>query len=108
MLMDWVGGFVYISAVFNGIAVALLYPTLTTYLSFVLPAESRYVLMGLFMSSYDLGYSLGGLLMGIVIQAFSYQVMFVVCTILALTAVLAVWGSKKQMENTPKNTSFSI
>lgn len=108
VLMDSIGGFVYFSAVFNGIAVALLYPTQTTYLSFVLSAESRYVLMGLFMSSYDLGYSLGGLLMGIVIQVMSYQAMFVVCTILALAAVLAVWGSKKQMENTPKHSSLSV
>lgn len=108
VLMDSIGGFVYISAVFNGIAVALLYPTLTTYLSFVLPVESRYVLMGLFMSSYDLGYSLGGLVMGIVIQSLSYQAMFAVCTVLALAAVLVVWVSKKQMEKTPKNSSLSV
>lgn len=108
VLMDSIGGFVYISAVFNGIAVALLYPTLTTYLSFVLPVESRYVLMGLFMSSYDLGYSLGGLVMGIVIQSLSYQAMFAVCTVLALAAVLVVWVSKKQMEKSPKNSSLSV
>lgn len=108
VLMDSIGGLVYISAVFNGIAVALLYPTLTTYLSFVLPVESRYVLMGLFMSSYDLGYSLGGLVMGIVIQSLSYQAMFAVCTVLALAAVLVVWVSKKQMEKTPKNSSLSV
>ncbi|SFS57918.1 MFS transporter [Paenibacillus sp. 453mf] len=108
VLMDSIGGLVYISAIFNGIAVALLYPTLTTYLSFVLPVESRYVLMGLFMSSYDLGYSLGGLVMGIVIQSLSYQAMFAVCTVLALAAVLVVGVSKKQMEKTPKNSSLSV
>ncbi|MCM3783770.1 MFS transporter [Neobacillus mesonae] len=108
VLMDSIGVFVYLSAVFNGFAVALLYPTLTTYLSFVLPAESRYVLMGLFMSSYDLGYSLGGLLMGVLIQASSYQTMFGVCTVLALGALLAVWFNKKQMETAPEISSLHV
>jgi hypothetical protein len=33
-LMETIGPLVYLSAVFSGFALALLYPTLTTYLSF--------------------------------------------------------------------------
>ena len=97
-LMDMLGPFVYISAVFSGFALALLYPTLTTYLSFVLPADSRYVLMGIFMSSYDLGFSLGGLAMGIVVQISSYSMMFTVCTLLSVAALVVVMLFRKRME----------
>ena len=97
-LMDIMGPFVYISAVFSGFALALLYPTLTTYLSFVLPADSRYVLMGIFMSSYDLGFSLGGLAMGLVVQISSYSVMFTVCTLLSVAALIVVVFFRQQME----------
>jgi MFS family permease len=89
---------VYLSAVFSGFAVALLYPTLTTYLSFVLPADSRYVLMGIFMSSYDLGFSLGGLAMGLIVQISSYSTMFTICTLLSVAAMILVVAYRQRME----------
>lgn len=97
-LLEMIGPLVYLSAVFSGFAVALLYPMLTTYLSFVLPADSRYVLMGIFMSAYDLGFSLGGLLMGIIVQTSSYSTMFTICTFLTITAMIMVMVFRKQME----------
>lgn len=107
-LMDMLGPFVYISAVFSGFALALLYPTLTTYLSFVLPADSRYVLMGIFMSSYDLGFSLGGLAMGVVVQISSYSVMFTVCTMLSVAALIVVVLFRQRMEAGNKVISTSV
>lgn len=97
-LMETIGGLVYLSAVLSGFAVAFLYPTLTTYLSFVLPSESRYVLMGIFMSSYDLGFSLGGLVMGLVVQSSSYSTMFTICTLLSVIALILVVFFREQME----------
>lgn len=97
-LLEMIGPLVYLSAVFSGFAVALLYPMLTTYLSFVLPADSRYVLMGIFMSAYDLGFSLGGLLMGIIVQTSSYSTMFTICTFLTITAMIMVMVFRNQME----------
>nr|WP_270172727.1 MFS transporter [Paenibacillus sp. SYP-B4298] len=91
------GATVYLSAVFSGFAVALLYPTLTTYLSFVLPSHTRYVLMGIFMSSYDLGFSLGSLAMGPVVQFSSYPAMFTVCTLLSAGAAVLVIASRRRM-----------
>ena len=85
-----IGSFVYISAVFNGLASAMLYPTITTYMSFVVPQESRNVLLGLFLATYDLGFGLGGFLMGFIVQFTSYMVMFMVCTILAFIALCVV------------------
>lgn len=97
-MMEMIGPLVYLSAVFSGFAVALLYPTLTTFLSFVLPAESRYVLMGIFMSSYDLGFSLGGLVMGVIVQVTSYSTMFMVCTLLSVLAAIPVVVCRRRME----------
>ncbi|WP_225229323.1 staphylopine family metallophore export MFS transporter CntE [Paenibacillus gallinarum] len=97
-LMETIGALVYLSAVLSGFAVAFLYPTLTTYLSFVLPSESRYVLMGIFMSSYDLGFSLGGLVMGLVVQSSSYSTMFTICTLLSVAAMILVLAFRGRME----------
>ncbi|MGE6665919.1 staphylopine family metallophore export MFS transporter CntE [Paenibacillus xylanexedens] len=97
-LMETIGPLVYLSAVFSGFALALLYPTLTTYLSFVLPADSRYVLMGIFMSSYDLGFSLGGLAMGLIVQVSSYSTMFMICTLLSVAAMVLVLVFRQRME----------
>lgn len=90
------GALLYVSAAFNGAALAFLYPTLTTYLSFALPASARYTLMGLFMSAYDLGFALGALALGWVAQIWSYPAVFGCCTGLALIAVgiVAMNGSK--------------
>lgn len=79
-----VGGaaFFYAGAVLMGIAQALLYPTLTTYLTFVLPQANRNVLIGLFIAMADLGVSLGGVMMGPVADAFSYSFMYMICAIL--------------------------
>lgn len=86
----------YAGALFMGIAQALLYPTLTTYLSFVLPAASRNVLMGLFIATADLGVSLGGVLMGPIADATSYSVMYAICAGLsAALAFLSMGGGRR-------------
>ncbi|MFP3381597.1 MFS transporter, partial [Bacillus sp. SIMBA_069] len=72
----------YAGALLMGVAQALLYPTLTTYLSFVLPKENRNVLIGLFIAMADLGVSLGGIVMGPVADLTSYSMMYMLCTIL--------------------------
>ncbi|AEI44828.1 staphylopine family metallophore export MFS transporter CntE [Paenibacillus mucilaginosus] len=96
-MMESLGALVYVSAVCNGLAVAFLYPTLVTYLSFVLPSRSRAVLLGLFISSYDLGFSSGGLFMGMLAQTISYSGMFTFCAWLGLSAFILVLMNKKQM-----------
>ena len=78
----------YSSAIFNGIATAMLYPTLTTYISFVVPDAQRHILLGIFLASYDLGFSLGGFMMGFVIQYVSYQAMFITCSIVGIVALI--------------------
>ncbi|MFM1655756.1 staphylopine family metallophore export MFS transporter CntE [Brevibacillus sp. B_LB10_24] len=78
----------YAGAVLMGVAQALLYPTLTTYLSFVLPKEDRNVLIGLFIAMADLGVSLGGIVMGPVADLTSYSTMFMLCAILGAVMML--------------------
>ncbi|GAB7055462.1 MULTISPECIES: MFS transporter [Paenibacillus] len=78
----------YTGAVLLGIAQALLYPTLTTYLSFVLPKAERGVLIGLFIATADLGVSLGGIIMGPVSDLTSYSSMYLICAALAAAAAL--------------------
>jgi len=91
------GGFVffYAGAVLMGLAQALLYPTLTTYLTFVLPAASRNVLIGLFIATADLGISLGGILMGPVADLSSYSFMYMICAALGLLMVVLAYERRE-------------
>lgn len=66
----------YAAAAFIGISQALLYPTLVSYLTFVLPSRSRNVGIGVFIAAADLGVSLGGVAMGPVADRFSYSEMY--------------------------------
>ncbi|WP_026673408.1 staphylopine family metallophore export MFS transporter CntE [Alkalihalobacterium bogoriense] len=92
-----VGGalFFYVGAVLMGIAQALLYPTLTTYLSFVLPKANRNVLLGLFIAMADLGVSLGGVILGPIADLFSYSVMYMICAGLGVIMFFFAYERKK-------------
>jgi predicted MFS family arabinose efflux permease len=87
----------YASAVLLGTAMALIYPTIMTYLTFTLPSSSRNVLIGLFIATADLGISLGGMLMGLVADYLSYSAMYAVCSMLSLTAALVALSSGRRM-----------
>lgn len=85
----------YIGALFIGIAQAILYPTLTTYLTFVLPEAHRNMLIGLFIATADLGVSLGGVVMGPVADMSSYSLMYMICAVLG--AALIVFASTRRL-----------
>jgi MFS family permease len=96
-LMPLIGGhFIYISALFNGLAAAMLYPTIVTYMSFAISKETKHILLGVFLASYDLGFAIGGFVMGFVIQLSSFSFMFVMCSILGLAAIMFIWGMRKE------------
>lgn len=80
-------GFFYAGAALMGIAQALLYPTLMTYLTFVLPQASRNVLIGLFIATADLGVSMGAVLMGPIADATSYSFVYTVCALLGASMI---------------------
>ncbi|KPB05968.1 staphylopine family metallophore export MFS transporter CntE [Bacillus sp. CHD6a] len=83
--------FFYFGAIMVGVAQALLYPSLTTYLSLVLPKASRNVLLGLFIASADLGVSMGGAVMGPVADLTSYSTVYVVCSVLGGVMTLVAY-----------------
>lgn len=83
--------FLYTGAILMGITQALLYPTLTTYLSFVLPPSNRNVLIGLFIAMADLGVSMGGVVMGPIADYFSYSVMYMICAGLSMAMVIVAY-----------------
>lgn len=95
-MLPMLGSFVYMSAIFNGLASAMLYPTVTTYMSFAIPKEARYTLLGLYLATYDLGFGAGSFFMGFVVQFTSYAMMFMMCTIIAGIALILVL-LKRQM-----------
>ncbi|GLI08216.1 MFS transporter [Paenibacillus tyrfis] len=105
-ILQTAGPLFYLSAICNGAAIALIYPTLMTYLSFVLSANSRHVLLGLFISSYDLGFSLGGLMMGPLAERFSYSQMYTCCAWLSIAALIIVIGNKNKMSDRSNSTFF--
>ncbi|MBW7474014.1 MFS transporter [Paenibacillus oenotherae] len=76
----------YAAAVSIGIAQAMLYPTLTTYLTFVLPGTSRNVYIGLFIATADLGISMGGMAMGPIADRFSFSAMYAVSAAVGVIA----------------------
>ncbi|HDR7712409.1 TPA: MFS transporter [Bacillus cereus] len=80
--------FFYMGAILMGIPQALLYPTLTTYLTFVLPEKSRNVLIGLFIAMADLGVSLGSVITGPIADFSSYSFMYMICAILGAVMIL--------------------
>lgn len=80
----------YIAAIFNGIASAMLYPTLTTCISFIDVGEWKGMLMGVFLVWYDLGFALGSVATGFIIEYSSYTMMFLSCSGLAIICILGV------------------
>ncbi|UII56136.1 MFS transporter [Cytobacillus spongiae] len=88
--------FFYVGAVLMGVAQALLYPTLTTYLSFVLPKLNRNVLLGLFIAMADLGVSLGGVIMGPIADLFSYSTMYQACAIFGAVMIPFAYERRKK------------
>lgn len=87
--------FFYIGAILLGIAQALLYPTLTTYLLFVLPQMNRNVLIGLFIAMADLGVSLSGVIMGPIADFSSYSFMYRICAILGVAMTIIAYDRRK-------------
>ncbi|MFS0838928.1 staphylopine family metallophore export MFS transporter CntE [Paenibacillus sp. 1P03SA] len=87
--------FFYAGACLTGIAQALLYPTLTTYLTFALPQHNRNVLIGLFIATADLGVSLGGVVMGPFADLFSYSFMYMICAGLGLSMIFFAYDRRK-------------
>jgi len=84
------GALIYLSAIFNGLAFAMLYPTIMTYISFAIPEDKKHLLLGVFLATNDLGFSLGSFVMGIVVQLTSYAMMFITCTIVTCLAIVLV------------------
>ncbi|OPG97699.1 MFS transporter [Chryseobacterium mucoviscidosis] len=87
----------YVGAILMGIAQSILYPTLTTYLSFVLPQLNRNVLIGLFIATADLGVSLGGVLMGPIADLSSYSFMYMICAILGAVMIAFAYERRKPL-----------
>ncbi|WP_372631948.1 MFS transporter [Cohnella sp.] len=87
----------YTGAVLMGCAQALLYPTLTTYLSFVLPQASRNMSIGLFIAMADLGVSLGGVVMGPVADLVSYSTMYMICALLGASMILFTYIRRSKL-----------
>ncbi|HEH8439337.1 TPA: MFS transporter, partial [Staphylococcus aureus] len=74
----------YGSAILIGMTQAMVYPTLTSYLSFVLPKVGRNMLLGLFIACADLGISLGGALMGPISDLVGFKWMYLICGMLVI------------------------
>ncbi|MCR1796442.1 MFS transporter [Staphylococcus warneri] len=78
----------YSSAILIGATQALVYPTLTSYLSFVLPKAGRNMLLGLFIACADLGVSLGGSLMRPISDLVGFSWMYTICGMLVVVMML--------------------
>jgi MFS family permease len=89
--------FFYGGAALMGVAQAILYPTLTTYLSFALPERNRNVLIGFFIATADLGVSMGGMVMGPIADFTSYSTMFAICALLCALTIGAAYRRSRAL-----------
>jgi MFS family permease len=85
----------YGASMLIGLAQATLYPTLISYLTFVLPNSSRNVSIGWFLAMADLGVSLGAAGMGPIADLYSYRAMYLVSAILAVVSAGIAWANRK-------------
>ncbi|QYR22000.1 MFS transporter [Paenibacillus sp. sptzw28] len=86
---DSPAGFVF-AAVCSGIALSMLYPALLTYVSFVVPEQSRGKGIGWFIAAADLGTSAGTWGLSLVANAYSYETMFSGCIAIGASALLMI------------------
>ncbi|MBW5447699.1 MFS transporter [Cohnella sp. CFH 77786] len=84
------------AAVCNGLALSMLYPTLVTYVSFIVPERFRGRGIGLFIAAADFGTSVGTWALSLVADAYSYHAMFAGCIWIGAAALLILLGSKKR------------
>ncbi|RTX74076.1 MFS transporter [Mammaliicoccus sciuri] len=84
----------YGGAILIGTTQAMVYPTLTSYLSFVLPKVGRNMLLGLFIACADLGIALGGVMMGPLSDILGFKGMYIICGILVL--IIMIMSGRKQ------------
>lgn len=73
-------------ATINGIAFALFYPLLLTFVSFHMQPEYRGYYIGLFIGGADLGFALGGILMGVIADVLTINYIFLVNSYIILLA----------------------
>lgn len=88
----------FAAAICNGVAFALLYPALLTYVSFSVSQQNRGFLIGLFIGAADLGFSLGALAMGPIADVFSYSSVFISCAVCCLLSMVLILGYRKNQQ----------
>ncbi len=89
------------AAIANGIGFALLYPSLLTFISFLVENESRGYFIGLFIGAADLGFALGSLVMGPIADWYSIHTIFLacgVCTLLIFPLCFSCFSRDKLVE----------
>lgn len=86
---------VLLAAVCNGIALSMLYPTLLTYVSFIVPERFRGRGIGLFIAAADFGTSVGIWGLSLVASTYSYEAMFSSCIAIGAAALLLILFPKK-------------
>ncbi len=84
-----------IAAICNGVAFSLLYPALLTFVSFSVPHQNRGFLLGLFIGAADLGFAMGALVMGPLVDASSFSLMFITCSTCCLLALAFIPGYRR-------------
>ncbi|WP_088835375.1 staphylopine family metallophore export MFS transporter CntE [Paenibacillus tyrfis] len=84
------------AAVCNGLALSLLYPTLMTYISFVVPEKVRGYSIGWFIAAADFGTSSGAFVMGWLADAFTYRGMLAAAAGIGAFALLLTLLQRRQ------------
>ncbi|MDQ1913972.1 MFS transporter [Paenibacillus sp. GD4] len=84
-----------IAAACNGAALSMLYPSLVSYVSFIVPARHRGSGLGVFIAAADFGTSVGTMGLSFIAALYSYEAMFGACAAIgAISMIIAVLRCK--------------
>lgn len=87
-----------LAAICSGCALSMLYPTLVTYVTFIVPERARGKGLGLFIAAADFGTSVGTMVLSFIADSYSYRVMFSSCIGIGLAALLLVLLASRRQE----------
>jgi MFS family permease len=77
-----------IAAACNGAALSMLYPSLVTYVSFIVPARHRGRGLGIFIAAADFGTSVGTMGLSFIAAMYSYEAMFGACMVIGAASMI--------------------
>jgi len=102
--------FIYLGAVMIGVVGAILWNSQNSYILGISTNENRGYNSGFFMAIYEIGTTIGMLIVGVVSGIYGYQNAFFLVSVISLVSLLFFWkmDKLKKLKSTKKTNIFAI